>query len=125
MIMKEIKTKFKTCLEDETLQREVVCFKGEDGKKLGEVTLRQLRRSEILELEGRPPEEYLLKTIESWTFLDGNGKPLELNLENLKSLTSSKKVGEKYALGILDYLFQIATEMNIVTESAEKNSAKQ
>ena len=123
--MKEIKTKLKSCLEDDTLQRETVVFKNEDdGKELGRVTLRQLKRSEILDLEGKPPEEYLLRCVESWTFTNGKGKPLEVNLESLKSLTSAKKIGEGYALGILDHLFQTATEMNVVTEAVEKNSEK-
>lgn len=121
---KEIVTKFKSCFEEDTLQRETVIFKTEDGKKLGEVTLRQMKRSEIISLEGKKPEEYLLVCIESWTFTDGNGKPLELNLENLRLLTSGKKIGKLYTLGILDHLFNIATEMNVVSKVAEKNSVK-
>jgi hypothetical protein len=122
--MREIKTKFKSCFENDTLEKEIVVFRTEDGKELGQVVLRQLKRGEVLELAEKSPEEYLLKCIESWTFKDKSDKLLEVNLDNIRLLTSTKKVGDAYSLGILDHLFQVAVEINIVSESAEKNSEK-
>lgn len=122
--MREIKTKFKSCFENDTLEKEIVIFKTEEGKELGQVILKQLKRSEVLELAEKSPEEYLIRCVESWTFKDKNDKILDINLENIKLLTSTKKVGNAYSLGILDHLFQVAIEMNIVSESAEKNSEK-
>ena len=118
--MIEITTKFKSCFEDETLQRETINFKTENGQDLGQVVLRQLKRGEITELADKSAEEYLIKCIESWTFLK-DSKPLELNLENLKLLSSTKKVGNEYSLGIIDNLFKIAVEMNLVSSVEEKN----
>lgn len=123
--MKEITTKFPSCFEKDTFQRETLVFKSEKGEKLGEVTLRQLSQSEVLELKDQPAIELLLKAIESWDFKDGDGKVLEINLENLKLLTSVKKVGEEYAWGILDHLLQVVTDMTFVKKAEEKNSERQ
>jgi hypothetical protein len=123
--MIEVTTKFKSCLEDDTLQKETILFKTEDGTELGQVTLRQLKRGEVEELTGKSPEEYLLRCIENWTFKDQDGVELPKTLENLKKLSSTKKLDNVYALGILEELFKVAVEMNVVVETAEKNSARQ
>jgi hypothetical protein len=125
---REITTKFKSCLEDDTLQKETIIFKTEDGTELGQVNLRQLKRGEFEEWQSstnKSPEEFLLKAIESWTFKDKDGQVLSRTLENIKGLTSAKKVENIYAIGILEELFKIAVEMNVVTEQDEKNSVKQ
>jgi hypothetical protein len=121
--VREITTKFKSCLEDDTLQKETIVFKTEDGTELGQVTLRQLKRGEVEELTGKSPEEYLLKCIESWTLRDGLDI-FPVTLANLKKLSSTKKLDNAYTLGILEELFKIAVEMNVITETAEKNSVK-
>jgi len=123
--MQEIITKFKSCFEEDNLQRETLAFKTEDGQELGRVAMRQLKRSEVLELKDKPIAECLLVAIESWDFKDKDGKSIELNLGNLQSLTSMKKVDGEYALGIFDSLVNVFNEMNFVSEPAEKNSERQ
>jgi len=138
--MKEIITKFKSCFEDEALQRETLHFKGENGEDFGQVTLRQLRHDEILELRDRAPsetkkvtieeketevplssakiwewvQEYVFKTIESWD-IKLDGKPLDLNLKSIKKLQPE----------MINALFESASQMNRVSEAAEKNSERQ
>lgn len=123
--MSEIIMKFKSCFEENTFSRETLIFKTEEGERLGEVTLRQLSQREILEGKDQPIEMLLVKAIERWDFQETNGQPLEINLENLKRLTSAKKVGSEYAWGILDFLVQTFTRMNFVLQSEEKNSERQ
>jgi len=128
--MKEINLKFESCLENQTLQREIVTFKAESGKILGTVHLRQLTREEALNLQEdiESPDASLkctFKCIESWDFKDGDDKPVELSFENFKKLSSKKKIEGKYAGGIIDHLIEIVTEMNFVGETEEKNSAGQ
>ena len=120
---REIITKFKSCFEEDTLTKETIVFKGEDGTEQGQVSLRQLTSQERDETAGKPYET-LLKAIESWTLKDKEGKLLDLTLENLKKLSSLKKIDNVYDLGIIDNLFKVIVEMNFVTEQDEKNSVK-
>jgi hypothetical protein len=138
--MQEITTKFKSCFEDEVLQRETLHFRGESGEDFGEVTLRQLKRGGLLELWDKEPsetkkikidkkeidvhesfakywawmQEYVFASIESWDF-KSTGKPLELNLENVRGLLPE----------MIDALFKSASQMNRLSEGAEKNSERQ
>lgn len=123
--MREITTKFKSCFEEDTLQKETVIFKTEDGKELGQVTLRQLKRSEIADLANKSPDEYLAACIERWTFKDEKGEPLIVSAYNVGLLSSAKKLDGNYALGIVENLFQVAVELNVVSEVESKNSEKQ
>jgi len=138
--MKEITTKFKSCFEDEALQRETLHFKGENGEDFGQVTIRQLRHDEILELRDKVPSEtkkviiegkevetplssakvwewvqgYVFKAIESWD-LKLDGKPLDLNMNSIKKIQPE----------MINALFESALQMNRVSEVAEKNSERQ
>jgi hypothetical protein len=123
--MQEIKMKFNSCFEKDTINRKTLLFKTEDGAILGSVTLRQLNLDEVAEVQGKEGLEFLLKSIESWDFKDEKGQVLEITLENLKSLTYSKKVDERYELGILNHLLRAASDMTFVSEPEEKNSERQ
>lgn len=121
---KEIVTKFDSCLEEDTLERETLIFKTEEGKELGRVTLRQLKRGEIMGNENQPFEEMAIKAVETWTFTDSKNKPLEITLENLKKLSSRKKVGAGYVDGIFNHIIDAVVRMNFVDEISEKNSGR-
>lgn len=122
--MIEHKTKFKTCLQSETLQREKVQISSENGEIIGEVNLRQLEDGELRELRDRDAKfgEIVFRCIESWTFKEPSGSPLELKYENFERLTSRKKVGDQYEDGIKEILLKIAHNLNFVEKFEEKNS---
>jgi hypothetical protein len=123
--METIKVAFKSCLEEETLLTKTLKFVDPEEKEIGSVTIRQLTRRKILDLQEKPVEGMVLASIVEWTFKDATGKTLEVTEKNLDLLCSRKKVDNDYQVGIYNHLVDQVMQFNFVPPEQEKNSGGQ
>jgi len=119
--MPTIKVSFKSCLEQDTLLSKTLKFVDPEEKEIGSVTIRQLTRRQILDLQEKPIEAMVLASIVDWTFKSGDGKTLEVTAENLDLLCSRKKVEDSYEAGVYNHLVDQVMNFNFLPPEQEKN----